>query len=158
MSLFLNTSLFLSTHVNKVDAKGRVSFPAGFRSAMSARNSQGVVIFRSLREAAIEGYTIERMQEMATALEQLSPFSPQRAHFETAIFGTAQELVVDKEGRCSLPRDLASAVGIGDQVAFVGKGATFQIWAPAALEAAAKAAAQAVASGEVEFPTLKGLL
>src|ERR1700757_4730318 len=112
MSSFLNTALFLSTHVNRIDGKGRVSFPASFRSALAARNSQGVVIFRSPADAAIEGVTVERMLQMSAALESLSPFSTERAFFETAIFGSSQELIVDREGRCSLPKTLLDEVGI----------------------------------------------
>jgi MraZ protein len=154
MSLFLNTALFLSTHVNRIDGKGRVSFPASFRSALAARNSQGVVIFRSPSDQAIEGVTIERMQQMSAALEALSPYAPERAYFETAIFGTAQELQVDREGRCSLPRGLLDQVGIGLEVAFLGRGPTFQIWEPEALTRRTAESAEALKSGAVAFPTL----
>ncbi|GIL39773.1 division/cell wall cluster transcriptional repressor MraZ [Roseiterribacter gracilis] len=159
MSLLLNTSLFLSTHVNKIDGKGRVSFPASFRAALAARSSQGVVIFKSLHETALEGFTIERLHQMAQALEQLPPFSAQRTALETAIFANTQELAIDKEGRCSLPKDLAALVGItNNEVAFVGKGSTFQIWEPSAHAAALKSATDAVKSGDVEFPKLTGLV
>jgi len=154
MSLFLNTALFLSTHTNRIDGKGRVSFPAPFRSALSARNSQGVVIFRSLVDAAIEGMTIERLQAMSGALESLPPFAPERALFQTAIFGTAQELLVDKEGRCSLPKPLLEQIGIEGEVAFLGCGATFQIWEPQSLARRTVEAAKALTTGAVAFPVL----
>jgi MraZ protein len=154
MSLFLNTALFLSTHVNRIDGKGRVSFPAPFRSALTARNSQGVVLFRSPADTAIEGITIERMQQMSAALETLSPFSRDRAFFETAIFGTAQELQVDREGRCSLPRPLLEQVGIVGDVAFLGRGPTFQIWEPQALARRTAESTDALNSGAVAFPIL----
>lgn len=158
MSLLLNTSLFLSTHVNKIDGKGRVSFPASFRAALSARQSQGVVIFKSLRDPAIEGFTIERLHQLAQALEKLPPFSAQRTALETVIFGGAQELAIDKEGRCSLPKELAAAVGINGEVVFVGKGSTFQLWSPDAHQDAARRAIEAVKNGDLEFPTLDGIV
>ncbi len=154
MSLFLNTALFLSTHVNRIDGKGRVSFPASFRAALAARNSQGVVIFRSPADTAIEGVTIERMLQMSAALESLSPYAPERAFFETAIFGTAQELVVDREGRCSLPKSLLDQAGIDGEVAFLGRGPTFQIWEPASLARRTAESADALRTGAVAFPTL----
>jgi len=154
MSLFLNTNLFLSTHVNRIDAKGRVSFPATFRQALAARNSQGIVIFRSLIEPAVEGMTIERLQAMSAALDNLPPFAPQRAHFEKTIFGNSQELQVDKEGRCSLPKALLDEVGIAGEAAFLGCGSTFQIWEPGALARSKAEAAAAYTSGAAPFPTL----
>ena len=154
MSSFLNTSLFLSTHVNRIDGKGRVSFPAPFRSALTDRNSKGVDMFRSPSDSAIEGINIERLEQLSAALETLSPFSRDRAFFETAIFGTAQELQVDREGRCSLPRPLLEQVGIVGDVAFLGRGPTFQIWEPQALARRTAESTDALNSGAVAFPIL----
>jgi MraZ protein len=154
MSLVLNTALFFSTHTNRIDGKGRVSLPAPFRTALTARKSQGLVIFLSPADPAIEGVTIERMQHMSAALESLSPYAPERAFFETAIFGTAQALQLDTEGRCAIPRALLDQVGIGAELAFLGRGATFQIWEPQALARRTAEAAQALKSGAVSFPTL----
>ena len=150
----LNTALFLSTHVTRIDGKGRVSFPAPFRSALSLRNSQGVAIFSSPADPAIDGVTIERMQQMAVALEGLTLFSKERAFYETAIFAASHELQIDKEGRCSLPKPLLDKAGIGLDVAFVGRGATFQIWDPAKLDRRTQESIDAVKSGTLEFPTL----
>jgi MraZ protein len=154
MSAILNTKMFFSTHVNRIDAKGRVSFPASFRAALNARASQGVMIYRSPADRAIEGITVERMQAMGEALESLSQYAPERAFFETAIFGTAQVLQIDPEGRCSLPRALLEPVGITTEVAFLGRGSIFQIWDPAALEARSVQAAEALKTGAIAFPTL----
>lgn len=154
MSLLVNTALFLNTHTNRIDGKGRVSFPAPFRTAVDARNSNGLVIFRSLSDPAIEGMTVERLSQMASALESFSPFAPERSYFETAIFGAAQALVYDGEGRCSLPRALLDQVGIAGEVAFLGRGATFQIWEPQALERHRQEAIEAIKVGTVPFPVL----
>ena len=126
MSLYVNTALFLSTHTNRIDGKGRVSFPAPFRTAVESRKSLGLVIFRSLTDQAIEGMTVERLQQMASALESLPPFASERAYFETAIFGAAQALVwrrrraLPRRRRCS-----TRSVGSALRVAFLGRGATF---------------------------------
>jgi MraZ protein len=150
----LNTALFLSTHFTRIDGKGRVSFPAPFRSALALRNSQGVVIFSSPSDSAIDGVTVERMQQMAIALESLTLFSQERAFYETAIFGAAHDLQIDREGRCSLPKPLLDKAGIGSDVAFVGRGSTFQIWDPAKLERRAAESIEAVKTGQLAFPTL----
>ena len=134
MSMFLNTALFLSTHTNRIDGKGRVSFPASFRTALATRSSAGVVLFRSLSHPAIEGWPAERMLALSESLDSLDVFSAERSHLATAIFGSAQDLIIDKEGRCSLPKALADFAGIGTEAAFIGQGETFQVWEPAALE------------------------
>ena len=154
MALLLNTALFLSTHTNRLDGKGRVSFPAPFRIAVSERKSQGVLLFKSIVDPAIEGITTERLSQMSAALESLPPFAPERAFFETAIFGSAQALQLDTEGRCSIPKALLEAVGITTELAFLGRGATFQIWEPEALARRTAEAVAALKSGAVAFPIL----
>jgi len=154
MSLLLNTALFLSTHTNRIDGKGRVSFPAPFRNALAARQSHGILIFKSVVDPAIEGITVERLNQMSAALESLSPFAPERAFFETAIFGSAQALQFDSEGRCSFPKALLEQVGISTEVSFLGRGATFQIWEPQALARRSAEAVEALKSGAVSFPAL----
>jgi len=154
MSQFVNTALFLNTHTNRIDGKGRVSFPAPFRTAIDVRKSQGIVLFKSLSDPAIEGMTVERLYQMASALETLDPFAPERAAFEISIFGAAQALVYDGEGRCSIPKTLLEQAGISTEAAFLGRGATFQIWEPAALARRMEEAAQAIKTGAVPFPVL----
>lgn len=155
MSPIENTNLFFATHVTRIDGKGRVSFPASFRTAVAARKSQGVVIYRSPSEPVIEGMTIERMQHMAVAMEKLPNNAPERVFLETAIFGKAQFLAIDGEGRCSLPRPMLDAIGIDGEVSFLGRGATFQIWEPAALDRRHAEAAEAFKSGAIALPTLQ---
>jgi MraZ protein len=154
MSVFMNTPMFLSTHATRIDGKGRVSFPAPFRNALTSRGSQGVVLYQSTKFAAIEGVTLERIQQMAAALEKLSPDDPARADFETTIFGTAHELAIDKEGRCSVPRLLLDHAGIDLDLIFLGRGQTFQVWEPQAFAQRKTDAAQSVKSGAVPFPIL----
>ena len=121
-----------------------MSFPASFRTALATRNSAGVVLFQSLTHPAIEGWPAERMQALSESLDNLDAFSAQRLDLATSIFGSAQDLPIDKEGRCSLPKMLADYAGITTDAAFIGQGETFQIWEPAALEAHTFKAREAV--------------
>src|SRR5215472_6878160 len=67
--------LFLSTYVNKVDRKGRVSVPATFRAAVADQSFPGIVIFPSLKHEALEASGIKRMEEMSERLNTLDEFS-----------------------------------------------------------------------------------
>src|ERR1700758_4504716 len=61
--------LFLSTFVNKVDRKGRVSVPATFRAAVADQSFPGIVVFPSFRHDALDGSGIKRMEEMSDRLD-----------------------------------------------------------------------------------------
>jgi MraZ protein len=154
MSQIPNAPFFFGTHTSRIDSKGRVSFPASFRAALGDLKSQGVFIYRSPKHTAIDGVTVERLQQMSAALEKLSPMAEERDDFETAIFGTAQLLQFDSEGRCAIPRALLDEVGIGSELAFLGRSRSFQIWEPGALAARKAKSAEAVKTGAVPFPTL----
>ncbi len=128
--------LFLSTFENKVDKKGRVSVPASFRSELIEQGFNGIIAFPSLAHPAIEGWGKERMKALAGGIDTFDPFSDQRDNFANAILAEATELAFDGEGRVVLPEKLKEHAGIGETATFVGRGSTFQIWAPAAFVAA----------------------
>jgi MraZ protein len=124
-------ALFLSTYVNKVDRKGRVSVPASFRSALVGQSFAGIAAYRSFKTAAIEGCGIDRVEEMTARLDTLDQFSEEYDSL-SALFGEIQQLGFDSEGRVVLPEEFASHAGITESAAFVGLGRTFQIWEPEA--------------------------
>ena len=122
--------LFLSKFVNKVDKKGRVSVPAAFRAALENTGYPGIVVFPSYKFPVIEACGMDRMERIAKSLDRLDLFSDEQDDLATTVLADAQQLAFDPEGRIQLPEDLATHAGIADQAMFVGKGATFQIWAP----------------------------
>ncbi|MDX1483570.1 MAG: division/cell wall cluster transcriptional repressor MraZ [Alphaproteobacteria bacterium] len=127
-------ALFLSTFINKVDRKGRVSVPAPFRAAVADQSFKGIVAFRSYREAAIEACAIDRMERLSESVDALDQFSEEQDDFASTIFADAHQLPIDGDGRIILPSALVEHAGITDAAAFVGRGGTFQIWDPQAFE------------------------
>ena len=124
------SGMFLSTYVNKVDRKGRVSVPATFRASLAAQRFPGIVAFPSYKYPAIDGNGIERMEELAARLEILEEFSDEHENLAALLFAPSQRLPFDTEGRIVLPPDLAEHAFITDSAAFVGLGKSFQIWEP----------------------------
>jgi len=127
--------LFISTFVNKVDRKGRVSVPATFRSTLSLHRQPNLVIaFPSVRLPALECTGSDRMAEMQERIETLEQFSEEYENL-SLLFADAHPLAMDGEGRVILPEQLKEHAHITDDVAFVGLGAMFQLWDPAGYEA-----------------------
>jgi MraZ protein len=128
-------ALFLSTYINRVDRKGRVSVPAAFRTALNAQAFQGIVVFRSPVHACLEGFDGAKMDDLATRLDQFDLFSAEQDDLATAIFGDATPMAFDGDGRVTLTPELIAHANIAEQVAFVGLGRKFQLWEPSALKA-----------------------
>jgi MraZ protein len=126
--------LFLSTYVNKVDRKGRVSVPATFRSTLATNRQPNLLIaFPSIRASAVECTGSDRMEDMQERIETLEQFSEEYENL-TQIFADSHPLQMDGEGRVLLPERLKAHANITTDVAFVGLGAMFQMWDPARYE------------------------
>lgn len=123
-------AVFLSNFVNRLDKKGRVSVPASFRAALGVEAS-GIIVFRSLHHEALDACAPAHLELLSRSIDNLDLAPEEYELIETTIFGGAQHLPFDGEGRISLPDTLAANVGIDDQIVFVGRRKTFQLWEPA---------------------------
>lgn len=138
-------ALFLSTFEKQIDKKGRVSVPPAYRAVLQSQPFSGVIVYASFVHECIEACGMDRIEALYQRIESLDPFSQERDAFATAILGGSVQLAFDNEGRIVLPEALLKQAGITDSGVFVGKGATFEIWAPtkfAAHETAARALAK----------------
>lgn len=145
-------ALFLSTFINKVDKKGRVSVPAPFRAALAKEEFQGFVAFRSYKNQAVECCSYSRMERLSESVDDLDIFSDAQEDLTATIFADAQQLPFDGDGRIVLPHSVLEHAQIKDQIAFVGRGSTFQIWSPQVFEAVQDAARQRMKEAQ---PSLK---
>jgi MraZ protein len=123
-------ALFLSTTINKIDKKGRISVPASFRAALQLQDFSGVVLFRSLIHPILEGCSYDRMVQLSQHHDNLNFETAAHNNYHSIIFAEAQLLNFDAEGRISIPQDLLDYANISDQIAFVGRGTTFELWNP----------------------------
>lgn len=120
--------LFLSTYVNKIDKKGRISVPATFRAALASQAFQGVVLFRAPNQPCLEGFDYATMEELSNRLDHFDLFSAAQDDLATAIFSDSVPCPFDGEGRIMVPAGLLDYASIGENATFVGLGRKFQIW------------------------------
>jgi MraZ protein len=123
--------MFVGTHINGVDAKGRTSVPAVFRAALSGART--VFVWPSFPSPCLEGGGQALLESYARRLDN-GGGGELREDFEHAIFGDAHMLDFDQTGRMVLPEALRMHAGLAEQAAFVGLGPRFEIWNPARLE------------------------
>ncbi|HPQ50896.1 MAG: division/cell wall cluster transcriptional repressor MraZ [Alphaproteobacteria bacterium] len=146
--------LFLSTYVNKVDKKGRISVPATFRSTLVGQSFQGVVLFKATGHACIEGFDFGTMEELSQRLDHFDMFSDQQDDIATAIFAESVQCPFDSEGRINVPQSLLDYAKIHDGAAFVGLGRKFQIWDADQFESRKATARNNVISNHLTLPKL----
>ena len=129
-------ALFLSTFVNKVDRKGRVSVPAPFRTTLgragAGSSPLGFVAYPSLNAdlgPTLIGSPVDRMVKWADELETVAASSARALEIQV-IFQEVREVAVDNDGRCVLPLEWLELLGLGEECAFVGQGREFLICHP----------------------------
>lgn len=122
--------MFVSTTTNGIDAKGRVSVPADFRTTVAAQGFAGVYVWRSPHGGYLEGGGQRLLEDYADFIEDMDPYDPARTAHERVIFGGAKALMFDSTGRVSLPREFMDHAALEKQAVFIGMGQRFEIWDP----------------------------
>jgi len=121
--------IFSGDHETKLDAKGRSSIPAPFRSQLKAQGRSSFFAYPNRHQSgALVCCDISEMKLLKAAMNQLSPISATRRKMELSIFSRAHEIVFDSDGRTVIPKALRNAAGLDGTIYFAGRGETFEIW------------------------------
>jgi MraZ protein len=133
---------FVSTFVNKIDAKGRVSVPAPFRAVLERDGyaGGGIYCYPSLDAPALDAGGQRLAQNIDRLLDGLPDYSDERDELSVALYGDVHTLAIDQDGRIVLPEALRAHAHLSTHVTFVGLGQKFQMWEPARFEARRAAA------------------
>jgi len=121
--------MFLSTATNTLDAKGRISVPAGFRAQVG---NEVIFVWPSFDGPFLEGGGSQLLETYSRLIGDMDPYDDVRIAFEHTIFGSSKTLSLDASGRVVLPKDLSAHAGLTDSATFIGLGERFQIWEPEA--------------------------
>jgi MraZ protein len=127
-------SHFTGTHRAKLDKKGRVSFPAQYRTIFGQIGNNEVYLRRHHRNASIEGFPRSRLDKMAADLAPLNDYSEESEDARLALFADSTLVTYDSEGRFSMPQEHAEYAQLGETIVFAGLGEFFLIMDDAAYQ------------------------
>jgi MraZ protein len=142
--LVVTGGFFQSQALNAVDAKGRVSVPAAFRSLIEDRaranglpsDNNTLMIGEHANGLSLAAYdAVSSKQIYDQLVESVAdlPAAKRMAALEAAqvdAFGPVEAVKFDGAGRMQLSSILRKLAGIGDLAYFIGAGSSFQIWNP----------------------------
>jgi MraZ protein len=122
----------------KVDGKGRVSIPAGFRRVLEngdpswseGKSPEFVIVYGDHRRQYLECYTMEAAAEVDAQIAELPRGSIERRMLERLFNGQSLLSTVDETGRIVLPAKLRAKIDLDETAYFIATGDTFQIWKP----------------------------
>lgn len=131
---------FLSHATNRIDAKGRVSVPAAFRTVLQERQIQELYGFQDFVFPAISIGGPDLMERIERQLGGLDGFSQEAHQMSLLVHGGGVFMKLDSEGRLMVTDFIRSFTGITTDVTFVGRADYFQLWQPQAFQDAQQAA------------------
>ena len=112
---------FIGRYLNKVDKKGRVSVPAGWRPSLISKDFSGIIAQSSLSEKAIDAYPRDYLELLQGKLDLNDPLLEENEYESTVIFG-GSVLSFDSEGRVVLSDSLRNEINLASEALFVGMG------------------------------------
>lgn len=121
---------FLSHATNRIDAKGRVSVPSGFRSVLSQRDIRELYCFQDFLFPAISVGGLDLLDRFEHEIASEDMFSPKANRMSLLIHGGGVFMKLNSEGRLAITDFIRDFTGITTDVTFVGRADHFQLWAP----------------------------
>ena len=124
---------FLSSAVNRIDAKGRVSVPAHFRAVVQRRGYQELYALKALDRPALDVGGLDLLDRYEERIAMEDPFLQTADDMSYFVHGDSDFLKLDQDGRITVTDFIRAHTGITTEVAFVGRGTFFQMWEPSQL-------------------------
>jgi MraZ protein len=144
---------FVSHYMLRLDAKGRISVPAAFRTVLARDGFEGLYCYPALDRPALDAGGNALLTEIEALITSYPPYSDQREQFALSLYGTSETLKIDSEGRIVLTDSLKVHAGITDAATFVGLGHKFRIWEPGRFRAELAEATEKVRAFKHELGT-----
>jgi len=121
---------FVSSAVNRIDAKGRVSVPAHFRSVLQKRGYSELYALKALDIPALDVGGPDLLDRYEKRMAEEDPFLQLADDMSFHVHGDSAFLKLDADGRISVSDFVREQTGVTINVAFLGRGNFFQIWRP----------------------------
>ena len=113
---------FLSSAVNRIDAKGRVSVPAHFRAVLQKRGYSELYALRALDVPALDVGGLDLLDRYEERIALEDPFLQTADDMSFFCHGDGAFLKLDQDGRITVSDFIREHTGITAEVAFVGRG------------------------------------
>lgn len=130
----------------KLDAKGRLMFPAGLKKQLSKLAQEGFVVNRDIFEKCLVIYPMQEWEKVSSQVNKLNRFIKKNALFIRRFNNGATPVELDSSGRLLVPKPLIDTIEIAKDVKVIGNGERIEIWS--------KQSYESMLNEEVDFAAL----
>lgn len=111
----------------KLDAKGRLSFPAALKKQLAPEAQERFMLNRGF-EDCLALYPMDEWVKISGVINGLNMFVAKNREFARYFFRGATELELDSAGRILLPKRLLEYAGIDKELVLYGWSNKIEIW------------------------------
>lgn len=125
--------MFRGRHSHTIDAKGRVSIPAGYRMELQSRSEQPPIL--TADDHCLRLYPYDDWCNHERKIVEQAAVDPNARDYVRLVISGAVESPIDKQGRILVPQYLRTHAHLEREVTLAGVGYTVEIWDTARLRA-----------------------
>ncbi len=115
--------MFFGQYDHNIDEKGRFTIPSRYRDLLDGNAYITLGFEDNLMVMRTEDY-----DQLYHKSKQLSITNEQGRKLARTLFGHAELLEIDKNGRILIPQFLRTKINLGSSVKVIGVGSYFEIW------------------------------
>lgn len=112
----------------KLDAKGRMMFPAGLKKQLQDVLHEGFVINRDLFDKCLVIYPDREWKLVSAKIGELNRFVAKNVQFIRRFNNGATRVELDSAGRMLIPSSLSAYADLDKEVKVTGNGERIEIW------------------------------
>ncbi|MDR1553946.1 MAG: cell division/cell wall cluster transcriptional repressor MraZ [Prevotellaceae bacterium] len=129
-------ALFIGEYKSKIDAKGRIVFPAAFKAELFLHSEKRLVIQKDFYQKCLSMYTIEAWTTLINEMKsKLNLLNKEQAEFWRTFMSNRAEVTPDEiSGRIIIPRRLLDMIEATSEIAFIGFDDHIEIWSASKFE------------------------
>jgi MraZ protein len=123
-------AIFIGEYKSKIDAKGRIVFPAAFKSELFSHSEKRLVVQKDFYQKCLSMYTIEAWTILVNEMKsKLNLLNKEQGEFWRTLMSNRAEVTPDEiSGRIIIPRRLLDMIEANGEIVFIGFDDHIEVW------------------------------
>ncbi len=143
--------MFTGEHVHTLDAKGRLTLPAKYRSQLA----EGLMITKG-EDFCLQIYPLRAWEKKQQEVEALSTASAKNREYRRAFYSSSEDGELDGQGRVLIGKRHRKYAGFEKEIAVIGAGEFVELWGATQWEAQRQASDAALGNRDDNAPAGAG--
>ena len=120
---------FVGDYPCKIDAKGRVLFPAAFKKQLASNANGRFVVKKDIFEKCLVLYSSDEWERQIKIIRsKINPYKKEHARFLREFYKGTAELSLDSNNRLLFPKRLLELVDVSKDIVMAGQDDRIEIW------------------------------